>query len=398
MRNLKLHIKKLLYTSFLLSLIGLSVMTSPVSAIDTNDLDAILRKHAYYEPQTCTVDTSTQLSGSDNVEIAFRFLISKGLTSVQSAGFVGNLIAESGVNPAAQERNPTSGRGGFGIAQWTGGRRIALENAAQEQGVDVADLAFQLNFLWGELEGAYKNRVLIPLQATTTLEAATDLVLRKFEAPAVINLAPRLEFAESVLSTYGGADSVTPSSIGASQGCSSIIGSGQDTQFIDGFTVYSQTDPDWKDLPYGSSTIGLSGCGPAAMAMIITALTGRSVLPPDTANYAASQGLYIPEEGSSWSIAPVLAKQWGLKATPLGADLGNISATLQSGGLVIVAGQGAKPFTSAGHFIVIRGLTADGKFKIGDSGHSDTSNQDWDPQQIMASIGDRGGSVYGISR
>jgi hypothetical protein len=106
--------------------------------------------------------------------------------------------------------------------------------------------------------------------------------------------------------------------------------------------------------------------------------------------------LYVSGEGSSWSIGPVLAKHWGLKAQAIGADGAKIAATLQAGGLVITAGQGAKPFTSGGHFIVIRGLTADGKWKVGDSGHNDTSDKEWEPSQLLASMA--GGSVYAISK
>ena len=44
------------------------------------------------------------------------FFMSKGLSSHHSAGIVGNLMGESGLNPEAI--NPTSKA--FGIAQWLG--------------------------------------------------------------------------------------------------------------------------------------------------------------------------------------------------------------------------------------------------------------------------------------
>ncbi len=54
------------------------------------------------------------------------------------------------------------------------------------------------------------------------------------------------------------------------------------------------------------------------------------------------------------------------------------------------------PFTANGHFIVIRAVTAEGKFKVGDPGHSDTSDKDWDPQQLINNM--RDGSVYAITK
>jgi hypothetical protein len=160
--------------------------------------------------------------------------------------------------------------------------------------------------------------------------------------------------------------------------------------------VYSQYDPAWKDLPYSSSTIGVAGCGPSAMAMIISTLTGQKVTPVDTANYAASQGMYISGSGSSWQIGEVVAKQWGLKAEPLQKDIAQITQALQQGKLIITPGSGPKPFTSGGHFIVIRGVTPSGKFLVGDSGHKDTSDKEWDPQQIISSM--RPGGIYAISK
>lgn len=375
-----------------------SVVIAAEFELNTNDIKALNYKHAYYEPETCEVVTPTNVSGSDNIEKSYRFLVQKGLKPIQSAGFVGNLKAESGVNPSRQEVKPISGRGGYGIAQWTGGRRVALENAAKAKGVDISDLAFQLDFLWNELETSYKKSVLEPLKLTATIDDATILVTKKFEAPLekYERLPMRIGFAKEILQAYEDSSTVTPAAIAGSQGCPDAAGSGQNTRFVDGFTIYSQIDPAWKDRPYGTSTIGLSGCGPVAMAMIITALSGTALAPPEAADYAASQGMYINGVGSSWEVAPLMAKRWGLKAAPIGASLANIASTLQSGGLVVASGRGAEPFTKEGHYIVIRGITDEGKFKIGDSYHKDANDKEWDPMQLLASMA--GGSVYAITK
>ena len=48
---------------------------------------------------------------------------------------------------------------------------------------------------------------------------------------------------------------------------------------------YLQTDPRWKSKPYRvkgeSATIGGSGCGPTAAAMIIETMTGKKYTPED---------------------------------------------------------------------------------------------------------------------
>lgn len=82
------------------------------------------------------------------------------LTPEQVAGIMGNIQTEStnyrngtshiGVpfNPDATEF-PGENRGGYGLVQWTGGRRTALVNAAV--GVSVGNIFFQLDFLWNEM-------------------------------------------------------------------------------------------------------------------------------------------------------------------------------------------------------------------------------------------------------
>ena len=62
----------------------------------------------------------SEASLSNNARTAFNYFVSKGLTKIQAAGVVGNLMQESSVNPAAVEYGGGPGRG---IAQWsTGGR------------------------------------------------------------------------------------------------------------------------------------------------------------------------------------------------------------------------------------------------------------------------------------
>lgn len=195
-----------------------------------------------------------------------------------------------------------------------------------------------------------------------------------------------------VASLIGSPDVATS---GLDNSCSEeSIGNGQDTQFIDGFAVYNQYDREWRDKSFGSSTIGPSGCGPAAMAMIVTALTGKKVLPPEVATVAAE--MYVPGAGSSWQIGPFVAAKYGLKSAPVAANVAAISEALINGGLVVAPGQGAEPYTTGGHFIVIRAVTADGKWRIGDSGHNDTSDKNWDPETLVAMM--RDGGVYAITK
>ena len=120
---------KFLRLSFILLLIGVILLPSAASAISPKELHAILRNTAYYGDfdgsGTCG-DTVSEGSGpersGDNPEKAFNYFKGKGLTDIQAAAIVANLIAESGVKPKS---NQGGGGPGRGIAQWTASERWA---------------------------------------------------------------------------------------------------------------------------------------------------------------------------------------------------------------------------------------------------------------------------------
>ena len=155
----------------------------------------------------------------------------------------------------------------------------------------------------------------------------------------------------------------------------------------DNYPIYIQTEEPWARLRYGcSGTIGGTGCGPSAMAMIITALTGQSVTPDMTAAEAARKGYAMCTGGSYYTVARI-AENWGLQATPIGFDnIERLNEVLRSGSMIFTSGTGTSPFTSVGHMIGIRGVTADGKWKIFDSNDNgrETSAQEWDPMVIIS--------------
>jgi hypothetical protein len=404
-------LKRLISAGRLLTVLLFIVSITGSSALAQADIYRSLVA-PFYDPNSssdgsCGVSVDINLSGNDNIEKAFNYFVGKGLTGAQTAGILGNLMQESHINPTAQQDGSSDpapkNNVGFGIAQWTfTGRQQPLVDLAKSSNQPATSLAVQLDYVWMELSGtppaANYGKALASLKTTSSVDAAVQDFEKNYEAAGDPQMANRLRYGQQVFAKFGGSTGTTvdTSAVDSLGGCADNSGPGVDTKYIEGFTVYSQYDPSWANKPYSSSTISASGCGPSAMAMIITNLTGNRVTPVATANYAGAQNMYIAGQGSSWSIGPVLAQHWGLKATPIGAKVAAITATLQSGGLVIAAGQGPLPFTSGGHFIVIRGVTASGQWKVGDSGHNNTSDKEWNPLELVASMND--GSVYAITK
>lgn len=154
--------------------------------------------------------------------------------------------------------------------------------------------------------------------------------------------------------------------------------------FSDGVTevvYYNQGDERWRNSSYGSDRIGSHGCGPSSMAIVVSSLSGETVDPPNMARWAAENGYWCPGNGSYHSLIPAAAAAWGLSCE------GNLSAqqivdALTEGKLVVVI-MGRGHFTSSGHFIVLRGVTAEGKILVADPGSVRRSGQEWDLSLIM---------------
>jgi hypothetical protein len=157
--------------------------------------------------------------------------------------------------------------------------------------------------------------------------------------------------------------------------------------FTDGNTTvvyYSQFDERWKDKPYGQQgTVGSSGCGPSSLAIAVSTLSGQTVDPEHMAAWAYANGYKCEGNGSYHSLIPEGAAHFGLTVDYAGVkDAQKIVDALASGKL-IVAIMSAGHFTKGGHFIVLRGVTTDGKILVADPASQSRSEQEWDLSIIL---------------
>lgn len=158
------------------------------------------------------------LNGSTNEDQIWNFLKAEIGNDYGVAGLMGNLSAESGLNPKNLENlcerrlkesgkpyftdetytsavdsgkidreeflNPLPGKQyGYGLAQWTSaGRKAGLYDLAKSKGASIGDLEMQLEYLCKELRSSYKS-ALSALKSATSVKSASDIVLIKFENP-----------------------------------------------------------------------------------------------------------------------------------------------------------------------------------------------------------------------
>lgn len=139
-----------------------------------------------------------------NEEIIWNFLYSRLKNPYGTAGLMGNLFAESSLNPilangvkkktgmtnaeytaavdAGIYTSFTKDSIAYGLAQWCyGARKEKFYNKIKSLSVSVGDINGQLAYLWEELQG-YKT-VINTLYAAKSVREASDIVLTRYEKP-----------------------------------------------------------------------------------------------------------------------------------------------------------------------------------------------------------------------
>lgn len=177
-----------------------------------------------------------------------------------------------------------------------------------------------------------------------------------------------------------------------------MLGESGETQVV----YYNQLDSRWSNEMYGrSSTIGAAGCGPTALAICVSTLTGRDVDPPAVCAWSVRNGHRCEGNGSYHSLIPEGAKHYGLKVEKLGRSSARELEQHLSSGKLVIAIMAKGHFTSNGHFIVLRGITEDGKVLVADPASYKRSGQEWDMSIILNEArGDAaaGGPFWSLSR
>ncbi len=152
----------------------------------------------YYDPDAAYCDNVTESTTatpsvpvSDNLETLLRYFTGKGFSLAAAAGIAGNIMQESGFNPAIIQggANATASTNimtlkfsngehrGFGLAQWTdAGRKQNLVNFAKKQGKSIINLNMQLDFMWQEMSASGYSYMITRLNTNTNDPVAAAAV------------------------------------------------------------------------------------------------------------------------------------------------------------------------------------------------------------------------------
>ena len=131
---------------------------------------------------------------------------------------------------------------------------------------------------------------------------------------------------------------------------------------------YLQTDSKWKNHNYSAKgerkTIGTSGCGPTAAAMVIATLKDKSVTPVTTAEWSMVHGYKALNQGTFYTYFVPQMSAYGITCKRLNMSnlYGCSSSTAHTealnalkNGNWVIACMGKGNWTSSGHFILLYG-------------------------------------------
>lgn len=171
------------------------------------------------------------LRGKDNAEKIWNFFLDEGFSIYGIAALMGNLSAESGLDPKNLQnscekrlnytdteyttavdngtyKNFAYDGAGYGLPQFTfPSRKEAFYKYAKDVGKSIGDLETQLLFMVEEMKKDFKS-VYSALKTASDVKTTSDLVLKKYEAPKDQSDAvkrKRAEYGQEYFNRFSGA-------------------------------------------------------------------------------------------------------------------------------------------------------------------------------------------------
>ena len=177
-------------------------------------LDALLEQQKSGSTSASTTGSTGIYSGTIQ-EKFWQFFVAAGYTKQAVAGMMGNVQHESNFDSSLIEQTPGPSNGeGFGLIQWSYGRKTRLIELAAEQGREVTDVQFQFEFLNIELNesgnwlSVWADYPFDTFKSTTDITYATEAFCWMFERPAVAsaNISGRIEYSKKYYDEFANKD------------------------------------------------------------------------------------------------------------------------------------------------------------------------------------------------
>ena len=164
--------------------------------------------------------------------------------------------------------------------------------------------------------------------------------------------------------------------------------------YVDGdVPLFLQWDRRWGYRIYGKEMIGLSGCGPTSLAMVIRHFDSDSTVNPyDVAKYSQDNGYVSADNFTSWKLFETGLSKYGLESQDVIPVEAKMKKALDDNKILIVS-VNPGTFTERGHIIVIKGYNKNGDFLINDPNSIVNTNKTWSFDELKSEIR----KIWGVS-
>lgn len=149
--------------------------------------------------------------------------------------------------------------------------------------------------------------------------------------------------------------------------------------------LFLQWDKRWGYEQYGDDVMGLTGCGPSCLSMVMCGLSGDTTWTPlAVARMAEENGYCVNGSGSAWTLMSEGASKLGLTVHKITFSEASIIETLKNHQPIICI-MGPGDFTTTGHFIVMSGAEDDKTVQVKDPYRKKNCHA-WELEKLMPQI------------
>ena len=162
------------------------------------------------------------------------------------------------------------------------------------------------------------------------------------------------------------------------------------------FYYYNQNN--YTD-PYGYGGYGSikdNGCAPTSIAMVVSSIRGKKFSPVEVTNYLCNNGGCTRNNGTNISSITPTLEAYGVNVIET-EDSDLVKAALKDGSKLVIENVCKGHFTSNAHFIVLRGMTSDGRVIVADP-NKKSNNKEWDFNTIKSESCGRYGQYWIVSK
>ena len=136
---------------------------------------------------------------------------------------------------------------------------------------------------------------------------------------------------------------------------------------------WKQTDKKWAKHSWKRVTVGGSGCGPTAIACVVSALI-KEVTPKAVFDWICKNGYMHPSKGTYWDGITKALKHYGITKFSVSYNTKTALSELKSGKWMIGV-VGASRWTRGGHYIVVYAYNNNGTILVSDPASSSDYRQ-----------------------